>query len=312
MALDLVCLGEPMVELNQTERDVPRFLMGHGGDTSNCAIAAARHGLRVGCLTRLGTDTFADSILELWRREKVDSSAVEQDPDAPTGIYFVTHGPEGHAFTYYRAGSAASRMRPQDLPAPYIAGARALHLSGISQSISESACDACFAAIGIARKAGVKVSYDTNLRLKLWPLERARAIIHATVPMVDILRPGLDDARQLTGLDDADAIVDFYLRLGAPLVALTLGAEGTLVATPGKRQRLAAHTVASVDATGAGDAFDGAFLAEYLGTGDPFGAAAFANAAAALATTGYGAVAPLPRREQVLAFLADTAKGKPT
>ncbi|MDX6750953.1 sugar kinase [Geminicoccaceae bacterium 1502E] len=304
MALDLVCLGEPMVEFNQTERDQPQFLMGHGGDTSNCAIAAARHGLKVGYLTRLGDDAMADSLMKLWREERVDASRVVRDPAAPTGIYFVTHGPEGHAFTYYRAGSAASRMRPEDLPHDYLLGARALHLSGISQSISDSACDTCFAAIEAARRENVLVSYDTNLRLKLWPLDRARAIIHATAPRVDILRPGLDDARQLTGLEDADEIVDFYLRLGAPLVALTLGSEGALVATADRRQRFAARKVESVDATGAGDAFDGAFLAEYLRTRDPFGAGEFANAAAALATTGYGAVAPLPRRGQVESFLA--------
>jgi 2-dehydro-3-deoxygluconokinase len=202
-----------------------------------------------------------------------------------------------------RAGSAASRMTVEDVPADLIKGARVLHASGISQAISSSAADAVFSAMRIARGAGVLVSYDTNLRLRLWPLDRARAVIHAAAGLTDILRPGIDDARQLTGLTDADKIVDFYLALGPKIVALTLGEEGAIVATKEKRERLEPRKVRVVDATGAGDMFDGAFLAEYLRTGDPFAAGRYANVAAALSTQGYGAVSPMPRRAEVEATM---------
>ena len=298
-SLDILGIGEPMLEFNQTTPGQPHFLMGHGGDTSNCAIAAARQGARVGYFTRLGQDPFGDSFSELWRREGIDCSAVQRDPAAPTGIYFVTHGATGHEFSYFRSGSAASLMRPQDLPESVIRGARILHASGISQAISGAACDAVFAAFGIVKDAGGLVAYDTNLRLRLWPVPRARAVIHEAVRHADILLPGIDDARALTGLDAADAIVDHYLGLGTKIVALTLGAEGALIATAERRERLAVHAVDAVDATGAGDAFDGAFLADFLRHGDPFAAGRWANAAAALATTGFGAVAPLPDREAV-------------
>jgi 2-dehydro-3-deoxygluconokinase len=159
--------------------------------------------------------------------------------------------------------------------------------------------------MSIVRRAGGKVSYDTNLRLKLWPLERARAVIHAAVACSDIVLPGLDDAALLTGHTEPDAIVDAYLDLGAGVVALTLGPDGTLVATPEERQHVPGRKVEAVDATGAGDTFDGAFLAR-LSKGDtPFEAARYANAAAALSTQGYGGVAPMPRRDAVEAFLAE-------
>lgn len=303
MSLDLVCLGEPLVELNQTRPERPELLLGHGGDTSNCAIAASRLGLRVGYWTRLGADPLGDGFLELWRTEGVDGSRVVRDPAAPTGVYIVTHSPEGHAFTYLRAGSAASRMRPEELPAEWLGASRALHVSAISQAISASACDTVFRAIEIVRAAGGLVAYDTNHRPRLWPAPRARAIVRETARMADILLPGLDDMRALLGLEAADAIVDELLALGPAVVALTLGAQGALVATAERRVRLAPHRVEAVDATGAGDAFDGAFLAEYLATGDPFAAGRFANAAAALATTGFGAVAPLPSRTAVQALL---------
>jgi 2-dehydro-3-deoxygluconokinase len=148
------------------------------------------------------------------------------------------------------------------------------------------------------------VSYDTNLRLRLWPLDRARAVIHAAAGLADILRPSLDDARQLTGLDDADKIADFYLSVGPKIVAMTLGAEGALIAARDKRERIAPSAAKLVDATGAGDMFTGAFLAEYLRTGDAFAAGSYANVAAALSTEGYGAVAPMPKRAAVEAAMS--------
>lgn len=304
MTLDLVGMGEPLIELNQT-RGAEGYRPGFGGDTSNAIIAAARCGAKTGYFTALGADVFGRSLLDLWRAEGVDASRVAIEAAAHTGIYFVTHGPQGHEFSYLRAGSAASRVTPAGVPLDWIAAARALHVSAISQAISPNAADAVFAAMEAARAAGRIVCYDTNLRLKLWPLARARATIHAAAAMADILRPGLDDAQQLTGLTDPDAIADFYLKLGAGLVALTLGKDGSLVATPQRRERIASIRVEAIDATGAGDAYDGAFLAEYLRTNDPFRAGRFANVAAALSTTGYGAVAPLPTRAAVLAAMGE-------
>ena len=147
----------------------------------------------------------------------------------------------------------------------------------------------------------------TNLRLKLWPLDRARAVTHAAMSRCQIVLPGQDDARTLTGLSDPEAIADFYLELGADTVALTLGAEGTLVATRDDRRRVPGRKVTPLDATAAGDTFDGAFLAELAAGRDVFEAARYANAAAALSTRGCGAVAPIPRRDEVEAFLGEDA-----
>jgi 2-dehydro-3-deoxygluconokinase len=302
MQPQIVCLGEPLFEFNQVKGE-PYYRPGHGGDTSNCAIAAARQGASVGYFTAIGVDEFGNSFMELWEREGVDTSRVTRNPNAHTGVYFVTHKDEGHSFSYLRKGSAASLMSPADVPEDYIARARILHVSGISQAISETACDAVFRAIEIARENEVQVSYDTNLRLRLWPLERARAVIHRAVAVSHILLPGLEDAVALSGRSDPEAILDFYLGLGPSIVALTLGLEGVFVATPTGRRRIPARRVETVDATGAGDAFDGAFLARLVEVGDPFEAAEYANAAAALSTLGYGAVAPIPNREKVLEWM---------
>lgn len=301
---DILAIGEALVELNQPSDGAP-FKPGFGGDTSNAMIAAARLGARAGYFTAVGADRFGESLVALWKSEGVDASGVVVNGAAHTGIYFVTHGSEGHAFSYMRAGSAASRLTDADTPAEAIRAARILHVSGVSQAISSSATDLVFSAIDVARQAGVLVSYDTNLRLKLWPLRRARAITNEALRSADVALPSLDDAIQLSGQSAPDAILDFYLGLGARVVALKLGKEGSAVATPERRERVAPYPVAAIDATGAGDAFDGAFLAEYLNNGgEPFAAARFANVSAALSTLGFGAVAPLPRRADVQAAIA--------
>lgn len=307
--IDLICMGEPMLELNQRPPDPQGQLLyraGHGGDTSNAAVAAARQGARVAYLTAVGLDAGGQSFMELWAAEGVDTSHVVQDPINPTAVYLVHHGPGGHEFQYYRRGSAASAYAPTHVPDEAVRSAKVLYASGISQGISNSAADAVFHAIDVARGAGVRVAYDTNYRPLLWPPARASAIIHAAISQSSIALPGLDDARALTGLSDPDQIIDFYLHLGPSLVVLKMGAQGTLLATHTERLRIAPFPCNPVDATGAGDTFCGAFLARLIAGDAPPDAARYAACAAALSTEGYGAVPPIPRAEAVLAALAES------
>ena len=296
-SVDILCLGEPMAEFNETEPGI--YQRGFGGDTSNCAIAAARQGASVAYLTALGTDTFGDELVALWTAEGVATTHVVRDPNAPTELYFITHDAGGHHFTYRREGSAASRMRAQQLPGEALRGCRYLHLSAISQAISADACDACFEAMAVARSAGAQISYDTNLRLNLWPLARARAVVEASLRYADIVLPSLEDAAALSGLEEPQQVLDWLLKAGPKLVALTMGVDGCWLATPEGREHIPAHIVQAVDATAAGDVFDGALLARLAAGDAPGSAARYASVAAALSTQGIGAVAPIPRAQDV-------------
>ena len=303
--LDIVALGEAMVEFNQTQADPPLYLQGFGGDTSNAAIAAARAGARVAYLSRLGTDRWGECLMDMWQRENVNVTAVLRDTQSPTGMYFVSHDAQGHHFSYARAGSAASRMLPQDVAhwQDAIASSQWLHLSGISLAISSSACDTAFAAMQHAHSVGTRVALDSNLRLSLWPLDRAQACIRHAASLCDVFLPSLEDMTALTGLTQAQDIIGWCHAQGAAQVVLKLGADGAL-ASDGQAQRMVpGHSVSAVDATGAGDCFAGNLLAR-LSAGDSlWDATAYANAAAALSVQGYGAVAPLPRNEAVLNLL---------
>ena len=297
-----------MVEFNQTRSGHPDFLQGFGGDTSNAIIAAARAGARCAYLTRLGDDTFGQALMGLWQTEWVDSGGVTLAAGEDTGLYFVTHSPNGHAFSYRRADSAASRMRPdwlQEAPVMQrLQTSRWLHISGISMAISASACDTVLAAIEQAHAAGTQVSLDANLRLKLWPLPRARACLRAALAQCDLFLPSLEDMQLLTGQTDPVAIMQWCHDHGAAQVALKLGSDGALVNNGQDSLRLPGHCVPLVDATGAGDCYSGNLLARLCAGDDLFMAARWANAAAALAVQGHGAVAPLPMAAQVEELLA--------
>ena len=304
---EILTLGEPLIEFNQTTPLGKHYLQGFGGDVSTVAVAASRFGARSGIISRVGSDQFGELLLDLWRQEHVDSQFVLRDPTAPTGVYFVSHSETGHRFSYLRSGSAASRITPEQLPVAAISSARWLHVSAISQAISESSSNTVSAAITAARAAGTFVCYDPNLRLALWPLERARQTIRSTIPLADLFLPSLEDIVSLSGATSPEQALDWCIEAGARQVVLKLGARGALAYIGGQHFFIKPQGIDMVDATGAGDCFAGVLLASLCAGETMPTALAHANAAAAIATTGFGAVAPLPTRHQVLQTLSSQA-----
>lgn len=297
--VDILCLGEPLFELSQI--DATLWRQGVGGDISNVATAVARQGVSVGVISRLGNDLFAKAIRAQWASDGVDDSAVVTVPDGKTGIYFIRHTEQGHVFDYCRNQSAARGLAPADLPQM---GCKILHVSGITMAISETSAATALVAIERARQAGALVSYDPNLRLNLTSLEAARAVQQAVFQAgCDIALPGLEDAQVLTGLTTPEEIGAFYLQLGARYVALTLGPEGAMIFTEESAERVPPRPAKLLDASGAGDCFDGAFLAMLAKGKAPFEACKYAVAASSLSVAGFGASTSIPDAEVVLACL---------
>ena len=299
---EILSFGEPMFEFSQM-KDVALsqadFLSGFGGDASNFAIAAARQGANVGMLTHVGNDEFGKRFIDLWTKERVSTHNVQVKSNQHTGVYFITHDDQGHHFSFLRKNSAASLITPDQLPIEQIEAAKLLHVTAITQAISSSSCDSVFTAIEAAKQSNTLVSYDTNLRLKLWSLARARAVINETVKMVDICFPSIDEAQLITGLTHADDIIDHHLKLGAKVVVLKQGSDGATVADDQQRIHVSPHKVTPVDATAAGDSFAGSFCTHFVRGASLEQALLHANATASITITGYGAVAPLPTLEQV-------------
>jgi 2-dehydro-3-deoxygluconokinase len=298
--LDLVTLGEGMVELYAEGSDT-RLRATVGGDALNVAVAAARLGARVGFLTRLGDDLFAPLLWERCRAEGLDLSFVRPCPGF-TGLYLITLDARGErSFTYYRRGSAASTLEPADLDPAYLRRARFVHSSGITQAISPSARAAVRRLAFAARPWGLRFSYDPNFRPKLWTAAEARVELRTLLPFTFLLLPSAGpEGQALWGSDDPTVIARQALAAGCEIVAVKAGPAGCVVGTSHALTALPAVRHFPVrDTTGAGDAFDAAFLVALARGATPPQAGRFANLVAALKCTGRGALGALPTLPQV-------------
>ncbi|WP_338760974.1 sugar kinase [Massilia sp. METH4] len=283
---DLAGLGECMVEFNATEplAHAVRFSKAYGGDVLNSLVTAARQGARTAFLSRVGDDPFGAGLRAAWAEEGIDASHAPLVP-GENGVYFISLDAQGErSFTYRRAGSAAAHLTAAEIDAAFIASARCLLLSGITQAISPGARAATLAAARAARAHGVAVAYDPNYRPRLWGNpEAARVACAELLPWVDILLPSLPaDAGILPGAPQE--LVDH--------VVVKHGEAGCEVWLRGERTAVPAVPATVVDTTGAGDAWNGAYLAALLRGEAPVAAAGIANRVAAAKLAHRGAIPP--------------------
>jgi 2-dehydro-3-deoxygluconokinase len=306
--VDVASFGEPMVEFCATEigklKDVQTFKRGWGGDTSNFIVAVARLGGRTGYICRIGNDEFGGSFLDLWRSEGIDTSQVIIEDSGFTAVYFISLLPGGgHDFTYFRKNSAASHYSPQDLNPEYLSELKIFHSSGISMAISDSCRETVLRAADIVKEHGGLFSFDVNFRPKLWSPQYARPYIDEAIKRSDVLLASKEDITLLYDIDVDKFLVKVYESARPEVVAVKLGGEGCIIFDGKKKITVSGFKVSVIDTTGAGDAFDGAFIVGLLENKPLEEIGIFANAVGALTTTGLGAVAPIPRRDKVEVFL---------
>lgn len=308
---DVVTIGETMVSLCPLTLELPLeraelFTRSVAGAESNVAIALARLGHRARWISRLGADPFGDLVLKTLRGEGVDVDFVTRDQTAPTGVLFreFTHA-EPNAY-YYRRYSAASRLSSSDWNPAWLAGARLLHVTGITPALSPGCAALTLDIMRHARAMGIAVSFDPNLRRKLWDEATARATLLEMLALCDVFLPGLEEARFLLGPFEPHELGERLLCFGPLLVALKLGAAGAMGFTSAQTLTLPAHAGRVIDPIGAGDAFDAGLLSGFLDDPalDPLSALEDRLAAAlergnlmgALATRGRGDWEGLPTR----------------
>ena len=267
--MEVVALGETMVlfwPAHGGSLEVASYYeRSCGGAESNFCIALARLGHRARWISRLGDDAFGRYIRTTLEREGVQVVA-PADARAPTAVFFKERVAAGRRrVLYYRRGSAASRLAPDDLRPDHFIGARVLHLTGITPALSASCAAAVEQALALARAAGALVSVDPNVRPQLWPSERAcRETLRDLVARADLVLLGHEDAEVLyPGLSE-DAVIDAVRSGGAATVVLKLGERGAVAVQDGAWARVEAHPVSVVDTVGAGDGFDAGFVAGWL------------------------------------------------
>jgi 2-dehydro-3-deoxygluconokinase len=317
-AFDLIVLGECMVELYASAPlgQAHTLEKAFGGDVLNSLVSASRLGSRTAFITRVGDDPFGAGLLEAWQSEGIDTSHAPLVP-GENGVYFISLQPSGEReFTYRRAGSAASQLSSADIDEAFIASSRMLLLSGITQAISPTAQAATLEAARLARQHGVIVAFDPNFRAKLWAtrggMDAARAAFLEVAPFVDVLLPSHPDdvnfiVPNAPGLD-LPTICE-RLQGDSSLMALKCGARGAWLRMNGRPLEVPTLNARVVDTTGAGDAWNGAFLCGLLHDIDPIEAARFAHRVAARKLEHRGAIAPRTAFTSLLTATPEVAGG---
>ena len=288
-------IGEGLFEVGIDANDALSPLRrGYGGDAANALVMAARMGASTRLCSRVGDDAAGRELRGFWAAEGLDLAYVRVDSGAATGVYINEQTPAGHRFRYYRRASAGSRLGVEDLDGGFLAGLRALHLTGISLSISASAAEAAEAAARQARSAGTMISFSVNYRSALDPDDER---LLGAARTADVLFISVEEAKALLAIDAAGSIHAALGRSGETIV--TDGSWGaTVVSAPGILQ-LPAIAVEVVDAAGAGDALAGAYLAMRLRGCSSEDSLRSGIAAASLACMRHGAAASYPERAEV-------------
>lgn len=270
----IVCCGEGMLELACRERE---WNVGYGGDTLNTAIHLTRFGHQTAYLTAVGSDPLSVRLKDQWATEKLDTSLVTEHPTRTVGLYAISLDSCGErSFTYWRESSAAREMFG-------IAGSLAavrtaeqcelLYFSLITLAIlPPEGRETLLALARRVRVAGGQVAYDNNYRARLWSsAAEANGAHQAAIAVADIGLPTLDDEKQLTGVTDAQTVLERWHALGCSQVVIKLGADGCIL-SDGERIGPATCRI-PVDSSGAGDAFNAGYLAAALAGASPARAA---------------------------------------
>jgi 2-dehydro-3-deoxygluconokinase len=314
-ALDVVTLGETMVLLTAPRigplRHARTLDVAIGGAETNLAIGLTRLGRRAAWIGRVGDDEFGRLVLAVLGGEGLDTRGAIVDPDAPTGLMVKARRTAAATdVRYYRAGSAGSRLCPDDVDPARIRAAKIVHITGITPALSATARAAIRAAVAEANAAGVPVSLDLNYRRALWTAEEAAAELRALAAGADVLFATEAEARLVLKAPDRagpDELARELGALGPTQILLKQGARGAIAFVDGIRYDVPPHRVDAVDPVGAGDAFAAGYLAEALeGEAVPVRLAT-AAAAGAFAVSVPGDWEGLPRRDELRLLRADDA-----
>jgi 2-dehydro-3-deoxygluconokinase len=295
--MKIASIGECMIELSAAESD--RWRMGYAGDTFNtlwAMRALTPEGTTADYVSAFGDDPFSAGQRAFFCENGIGTAQSPTVSGARPGLYAISLNGAERSFTYWRADAAARQLASDRLALEKSLSDRALvYFSGITLAILEPSARAILLeAIAIARTSGARIAFDPNYRPRLWPnAESARAAIDAALRTVDIALPTFPDEQALYGDAEPAATAKRLAGLGVHEIVVKNGEEPALVHAGGIENDVAAQLVSdAVDTTGAGDSFNGAYLAARLSGDEPVAAAHRAHRVAGAVIRVRGALAP--------------------
>jgi 2-dehydro-3-deoxygluconokinase len=309
---DVITIGDAMITFNPSSRGPMRYAHSFerkvGGAELNFAIGCSRLGLDTGWISRLGNDEFGRYIINFVRGEGIDVSEVKLVDGYPTSLNFKEIMEDGSGRTfYYRENSPTSTLTEDSLDETYFKKAKLLHITGVFPAIDkEKNVKLIKRAISLAKKHDLLISFDPNIRLKLWSKEEAKAALTEFLPFVDIILTGVEEAELLFGVSDPKEIIQKCKELGISYIAIKQGEAGStgyhdgeyIEAPPVKPKKI-------VDTVGAGDGFDVGFVYGVLNNWPLEKTLRFANTIGSMVVSVSGDNEGLPYMDEVLTQLGE-------
>ncbi len=309
---DVIALGELLIDFTmngKSEQGNNLFEANPGGAPCNVLAILRKLGKKTAFIGKVGDDQFGRLLRETIEEAGINSDNLLVDKEINTTLAFVHTFPDGdREFSFYRKPGADMMLKKEEIHEESIAKARIFHFGTLSMT-HDDVREATMKAVELAKKNGLLISLDPNLRPPLWSsLELAKEQMLAAMEYCDILKISDNEIQFVTGVEDYDEGIQIIRdRFQIPLVCLTLGKEGSrayykdlCVEVPGFVQEKV------VDTTGAGDTFCGCVLnyvlehgMEDLNEDNLKEMLTFANAAASLITTKKGAIRSMPEKEEI-------------
>lgn len=309
---DVIALGELLIDFTmngKSEQGNNLFEANPGGAPCNVLAILRKLGKKTAFIGKVGDDQFGRLLRETIEEAGINSDNLLVDKEINTTLAFVHTFPDGdREFSFYRKPGADMMLKKEEIDEEAIAKARIFHFGTLSMT-HDDVREATKKAVELAKKNGLLISLDPNLRPPLWSsLELAKEQMLAAMEYCDILKISDNEIQFVTGVEDYDEGIQIIRdRFQIPLVCLTLGKEGSrayykdlCVEVPGFVQEKV------VDTTGAGDTFCGCVLNYVLEHGmkdlnedNLKEMLTFANAAASLITTKKGAIRSMPEKEEI-------------
>ncbi len=310
--MEVICVGEMLIDFTPGSQPAS-YIRNPGGAPANACIAMARNGISTGFLGKLGNDDFGRFLKETLEKDQVEVLCPDLTDEAVTTLAFVTLYENGErSFTFARKPGADMLLTKADVKESDIAQAVLLHAGSFNMS-KEPARSAAAYAMKMASEKGKLVSYDVNYRNVVWPDEKAAIdVVTEILPYVDFLKISEEEQNFVGGEENIPKTMETY---GISVVIETLGSEGARYFFDGVTGTVPGHKVKAVDATGAGDAFWGGFLAKLLmsqvKTKEDLtfekiqDAVRYGNASGALCVQKPGGIPALPSKEEIETFLQE-------
>jgi len=312
-------IGEIMVQFNPTEKGpllYQRMFERHvAGSEANIIIQMQKLDVKTSFFTAVGSDPFGEIIINTLREEGAETNLVKIDEDNPTGIYFVQRSypyPGKTTVFYYRENSAASKITSDDIKEEMFEDVDMFIISGITPALNERVRNSALKSVEMSKSKGIKVVFDTNIRIKLLKnKEKAHECVQPFLEKADIVFTGMGDLNFLfKGEFEGKKNQLKELAKNAEIIVIKMGEKGAIALYEGHTYKQEAFKVPVVDELGAGDAFDGAFLASILKGYDVKAALKYGCAAGAITVSLKGDIEPLPKWNDLNLFLDIHSSGE--